>query len=123
MVWDGNCFPPLPFSIHMPTPPYHFSIVSAPFVSAGHGLDAEILYRGSIPAARNLPFLRRLQLGTLVYLQNKELKADDGLMRWARMRGVEMKWIKVEGMVEESLGMGRTEVGQVLRVCIRTFCP
>lgn len=103
-------------SHYMITTPYHFSIVACPYTSSDHAREREILYRGSIPAARNLPFVRRLGLRTIVYLRKKELKADDALLRWAKKCGVEMRWFKVEAMGEESLGMGKTEVGEVLKV-------
>lgn len=96
------------------TPPYHFSIVATP--SLINPYPTEILYRGSIPAARNLTSLRRLHLRTLVYLRKKELKDDDALREWAKREKVELRWVKVEEMGEESLGMGRMELGEVLKV-------
>ena len=104
------------FSVFMLTAPYHFSIVAAPCILSNHGVQTEILYRGSIPAARNLPFVRRLKLRTIIYLRKKQLKEDDGLVRWAEKRGIELKWVSVEDTVEENLGMGKVEVGEVLKV-------
>ena len=96
----------------MLTTPYHFSIVACP-ITPGHN---EILYRGSVPAARNLAFMRRLRVRTIVYLLKKPLGEADGLMRWAKKRGVTLKWFMAECMGEESLGMGKKEVGEVLKV-------
>lgn len=45
-------------------------------------------------------------------------------MAWAAERGIELKWIKAETMKEEKLGMGKTEVGEVLKVILdRTAYP
>jgi hypothetical protein len=105
----------------MLTPPYHFSIVACPASSQIQddiATPSQILYRGSIPATRNLPFLKRLGLRTVVYCRKKELKEDDPLVRWSKKRGSELKWVKAEGMSEEKLGMGKSEVGEVLKVGI-----
>ncbi|ORY34020.1 tyrosine phosphatase family-domain-containing protein [Naematelia encephala] len=100
----------------MLTPPYHYSIVVCPSNSS----DRDVLYRGSLPALRNLSFLARLDLRTIVYIRKKELKADDGLVGWAERRGVTLRWVKAEEMGEESLGMGRNEVLDVLKVILDT---
>jgi hypothetical protein len=116
---------------HMLTPPHHFSIVacsSYPPARVAPPKDLqdeqdnskipppELLYRGSIPAARNLPFLKRLKLKTILYLRKKELKKDDIVQRWAANKGVELKWVKAERMEEENLGMGKNDVSEVLKV-------
>ena len=103
----------------MLTPPYHFSIVACPSTSQIQddlSTPLQILYRGSIPSTRNLPFLKRLGLRTVIYCRKKELKEDDPLMRWSKKRGSELKWVKAEGMSEEKLGMGKNEIGDVLKV-------
>lgn len=107
----------------MLTPPYHFSIVASSLLPSTHDASStdtsrpsETLYRGSIPAARNLPFLKRLGLRTIVLLRKKPLKEHDVLLRWAKRHGVDVRWVKAEGMGEENLGMGRIEVGEVLKV-------
>jgi hypothetical protein len=100
----------------MLTPPYHFSIVASPLALPDDGIATEILYRGSIPASRNLPFLRRLSLKTILVLSKKQLRGGDVLLRWAEKHGVDVRWIKAEEMGEENLGMGRVEVGEVLKV-------
>jgi len=109
----------------MLTPPYHFSIVACPSITTLHNRSQddtnappELLYRGSIPATRNLPFIKRLGLRTIVYLRKKAIKDDDVLYRWAGKRGVELKWVKAEAMGEEKLGMGKTEVGEVLKIIL-----
>jgi hypothetical protein len=110
----------------MLTPPFHFSIVACPAATQLQPTQAQtqddiagpsqILYRGSIPATRNLPFLKRLGLKTVVYCRKKELKVDDVLVRWAKKRAIDLRWVKAEGMGEEKLGMGKTEIGDVLKV-------
>jgi len=105
----------------MLTPPYHFNIVACASASTPPG---EILYRGAIPVERNIPFISRLNVRTLVYLRKKELKPHEPLVAWAAERGIELKWIKAETMKEEKLGMGKTEVGEVLKVILdRTAYP
>jgi hypothetical protein len=103
----------------MLTPPHHFSIVACPAVSQVQddlNAPAQILYRGSIPATRNLPFLKRLGLKTVVYCKKKELKSDDVLVRWSRKREIDLKWCKAEEMGEEKLGVGKNEISDVLKV-------
>jgi hypothetical protein len=103
----------------MLTPPYHFSIVACPTTSQIQDdpkAPAQILYRGSIPATRNLPFLKRLGLKTVIYCRKKELKADDVFVRWSRKREIDLRWVKAEGMGEENLGLGKNEISDVLKV-------
>ncbi|BEJ16803.1 hypothetical protein CspHIS471_0602040 [Cutaneotrichosporon sp. HIS471] len=100
----------------MLTPPYHFSIVAAPI--APDGEHAQILYRGSIPAARNASFLRRLGIRTLVYLRKKEYKEDDPLVVWAGKQGIDLRWVKAEKMEEETLGMEPEHVTDVLKILL-----
>jgi hypothetical protein len=102
----------------MLTPPYHFSIVACPAISQVQDdpkAPAQILYRGAIPATRNLPFLRRLGLKTVIYCRKKELKEDDVFVRWSRKREIDLRWIKAEGMGEEKLGLGKNEISDVLK--------
>ena len=103
----------------MLTPPYHFSIVACPTtpqVPDDPKTPSQILYRGSIPATRNLPFLKRLGLKTVIYCRKKEIKDDDILVRWSQKSGIDLKWIKAEGMGEEKLGLGKNEISDVLKV-------
>jgi hypothetical protein len=105
--------------MHALTPTYHFSIVACPPVVGGHDQSnaGEILYRGSVPTTRNFPFLRRLRLRTIVCLQKKAVGGDEPLSRWAQKHNVDIVWIKVDKMTEESLGMSRSQVSDVLKVC------
>lgn len=98
----------------MLTPPYHFSIVAAPITPDDD--CTQILYRGSLPAARNAPFLRRLGIRTLVYLRKKPLKEDEPLVSWAAKQGIDLQWVRAEKMDEEGLGMEREHVTDVLKV-------
>jgi len=110
---------PLIHPCSMLTPPYHFSIVACPTTSQVQDdpkAPAQILYRGSIPATRNLPFLKRLGLKTVLYCRKKELKEDDVFVRWSRKREIDLRWVKAEGMGEENLGMGKNEISDVLKV-------
>lgn len=113
----------------MLTPPYHFATVACLLAKPscqddhGEGLNGlkndhtlEILYRGSIPAERNLPFLRKRRIRTIVYLNKKALKEDDGLVVWANRRKVDLRWIKADKIGEEALGIGKSEVNEVLKV-------
>ena len=111
------------FYFYMLTTPYHFSIVACSLdIPPDNVPTNDVLYRGSLPAARNLPFIRRLRLRSIIYLSKKQLAADDGLIRWAENREVQVKWIRVESMGEEGLGMGRSEVGEVLKVRLGVSC-
>lgn len=57
----------------------------------------------------------------MIYCRKKELKKDDPLVRWSKKRGSDLRWVKAEGMSEEKLGMGKNEIGDVLKVC--PTCP
>lgn len=103
----------------MLTPPYHFSIVACPtptYAQDDPSSPAQILYRGSIPATRNLSFLKRLGLKTVIYCRKKEHKEDDVFARWSRKRGIDLRWVKAEGMSEEKLGLGKNEISDILKV-------
>lgn len=54
----------------------------------------------------------------MIYCRKKELKEDDVFSRWSRKRGVDLKWIKAEGMGEEKLGLGKNEISDVLKVSL-----
>jgi hypothetical protein len=108
------------------TPPYHFSIVASPSIAATQQpstpeTSRQILYRGAIPASRNLPFLRHLRLRTVLYFSKKELVEEDAFNIWARRRNVRLIWLKASSMSEEKLGVGRTEVGEALKVGWSSF--
>ena len=100
----------------MLTPPYHFSIVACSLTSIDYASHNDILCRGAIPALRNLPFIKRFNLNTIVYLRKKALPRDDGLVKWAERRNIKLVWVNVEEMNEETLGIGKAEVGQVIKV-------
>ena len=101
----------------MLTPPFHFSLVACS--AAGpteHDEPDQSLYRGGIPLSRNLPFIQQFDLRTIIYLRRTPLEPTDVLCRWAEAHYVELRWVKADPMSEESLGMGRAEAGEVLKV-------
>ena len=100
----------------MLTPPLHYSIVACPLTPSSNA--DEVLYRGCIPVRRNIAFLDRLRIRTLLYLRKKELGQDDPMSVWAALRGVDLRWVKAERMSEEKLGMGKSEVGEVMRTIL-----
>ena len=106
----------------MLTPPFHHSIVATPLTQPIPGqspcTNQHILYRGSKPALRNFSFLDRLRVKTIVVLDDKPVPGDDNLATWATNRGVGLRWIKAHKMGEEKLGMGQTEVGDVLKIML-----
>ena len=100
-------------------PPYHFSIVSSPLAfPPDQSVDTsnEVLYRGSVPAQRNIPFVTSKRIRTVVYLRRDEIVPDEAVGVWSKAQEVELRWIKAEVMGEERLGVGKNEVGEVLRV-------
>ena len=115
----------------MLTPPYHFSVVAAPLQvpvastsalkldSPVHDLADEILYRGAIPAVRNFSFLRQKKLKTVVCIRDAPLDGHDERTIFFRTVGADVRWIKASPMTEEKLGLGRTEVSEVLKVGAR----
>ncbi|ORX36687.1 tyrosine phosphatase family-domain-containing protein [Kockovaella imperatae] len=116
------------------TPPYYFSIVAScltfpppPIQSSSNQAPdpfTEVLYRGSIPLERNLSFVQQKRIKTLVYLSADEVTSALPLGSWAKNNGVETKWIKADVMGEEKLGIGKTEVGEVLKLILdRSMYP
>jgi protein tyrosine/serine phosphatase len=101
----------------MITPPYHFAIASCP-LGPTPASSSEILYRGAVPVARNLKHIERLGLKTLLYLRSTPLGDDDPVHSWATGRDVDLRWVKSDAMTEEKLGMGRSEVGEVLKIIL-----
>jgi hypothetical protein len=97
-------------SLPLLLPPYHLSLVlSSP-------KSSESIYRGSYPHARNLRFLRRLQLRTIVSLTPAPLPA--ATLAWAEKEGIECVWFEVGAAGEESLGSGLKDgVKEALQVC------
>lgn len=101
------------------TPPYHWAIVASPLPCDDDAVAHQILYRGSIPAARNAAFVRRLGIKTLICMRKKPLKETDPFMNWAGKNGINVVWVKADKMGEETLGMDRDEVTKVLKVGAR----
>jgi hypothetical protein len=52
----------------------------------------------------------------VIYCRKKELKEDDVFARWAKKRGIDLRWIKAASMGEEDLGLGKNEISDVLKV-------
>lgn len=98
------------------TPPYHWTIVACPLPSDDDAVAPQILYRGSIPAARNAAFVRRLGIKTLICMRKKPLKETDPFLIWAGRQGINVVWVKADKMGEETLGMDRDDVTEVLKV-------
>lgn len=98
------------------TPPYHWAIVASPLPCDDDNVAHQILYRGSIPAARNAAFVRRLGVKTLICMRKKPLKETDPFLNWASKNGINVVWVKADKMGEETLGMDRDEVTEVLKV-------
>lgn len=118
-------------AVRMLTPPLHFGIACAPAQHSA-STSSQILYRGAIPVRRNLEFVDRLQLKTMLVFSKKELKPECDVVRWAngeglgvagkgkgKCRKVEIQWIKAGKMEAEELGIGRAEVNEVLKVRYR----
>lgn len=99
----------------MLTPPFHFSIVACPLNT---GSPNEILYRGATPAQRNFSHLARLRLKTIVYIRHNALDHHAPLSTWAEGRNVKLHWVKGDEMTEEKLGIGRTEIGEIIKIIL-----
>lgn len=66
------------------TPPFRFAIVE----------DHPLLYRGSYPLQKNLRFLDRLRLKTVVSLAPEPIGED--IATWCSAQGVRMMHLKIE---------------------------
>lgn len=118
----------------MLTPPYHFAIPACPPLPAPtytrsitededdndypltNRTEDQVLYRGSIPSVRNLAFVKRLHLRTILCLCPAPVDKSSALGRFAARYGIELRWIKADKMGEEKMGMGKGEVGEALKV-------
>ncbi|KAL7415720.1 tyrosine phosphatase family-domain-containing protein [Mrakia frigida] len=86
-------------SLPLLLPPFHLSLLlSSP---------NESIYRGSLPHPRNLRFLRRLHLRTILSLTPQPLPAET--LRWAEKEGIRCVWVEVGTAGEESLGSALKE--------------
>ena len=88
-------------SLPLLLPPYHLALSLASLNSA------ESVYRGSYPHARNLRFLRRLGLRTVLSLTPGPL--PEATLAWAEKQGIQCIWLEVGAAGEESLGTGLKE--------------
>ncbi|PWN41424.1 hypothetical protein IE81DRAFT_330931 [Ceraceosorus guamensis] len=82
---------------------------------------AQTLYRGSHPKARNLPFLSRLRLRSILSLTPKPLSksgpfkaSDDRIEEWAQRRGCRLEWIECEKGKEEEVALDRESADRAI---------
>lgn len=101
----------------MLTPPFHFGIVACP-LSSTPSTSSEILYRGAVPAKRNFAHLDRLRIKTILYLRSAPLDEDDSLAVWGSSKSCRMVWVKADEMTEEKVGIGKNEMGEVIKTIL-----
>jgi tyrosine-protein phosphatase OCA6 len=91
------------------TAPFRFAIVE----------DHPPIYRGSYPLPKNLRFLERLRLKTIVSITPEPLRDD--IATWCSSQGVAMMHLKVKkkGKTEQH-PIGYFETKQAIQVCPST---
>jgi tyrosine-protein phosphatase OCA6 len=90
-------------------PPFHFGTV----------IDKPCLYRGSYPRHRNLEFLRRLRLRTILSLTPQTLGDDSEIARWCQAEGVRLVHITVDVEKKKSNVLGHMEAKAALEILTR----
>jgi tyrosine-protein phosphatase OCA6 len=90
---------------HTVTPPFRFGIVE----------DHPPLYRGCYPLQKNLRFLERLRLKTIVSITPEPLGED--IATWCSAQGVRMMHLKIEKHAKtEQHPIGYYETKQAIQV-------
>lgn len=78
---------------------------------------AQALYRGSHPKPRNVRFLARLRLRSILSLTPKALgTAEPHVAEWAAQHGVRTEWLQCEKPKDEAGGLSKEAAAKALLV-------
>jgi hypothetical protein len=104
--------------------PLRFSIVAHPIdISANSPVSAQSVYRGAFPHPRNIPFLSRLRLKTIVSLTPKPLDVlDEITAEWARKNEVSLIHIKCDKPKDDGGGLSKEAASKALLVSRKKIC-
>lgn len=109
---EGRFFGPLkPLLV-----PLRFSIVAQSVdVGSSSAISPLSLYKGGFPRRRNLPFLSRLRLKTIVSLTPKSLDAlDEDVCQWAKSNNVTLVHVKCEKPKDDGGGLSKEAAAKAL---------
>lgn len=98
--------------------PLRFGIVAHPIEARpSKAVSQQSIYKGSFPRRRNLPFLSRLRLQTVLSLTPKPLEAlDADVCSWAKKTDVSLVHIKCDKPKEDGGGLSREGAAKALLV-------
>ncbi|UZJ52569.1 hypothetical protein CBS101457_001889 [Exobasidium rhododendri] len=96
--------------------PLRFSLVAHPVdISANSPVLTQSIYRGAFPHRRNIPFLSRLRLKTVLSLTPKPLEVlDKAVADWAKSSGVSLVHVKCEKPKDDGGGLSKEAAGEAL---------
>jgi hypothetical protein len=98
--------------------PLRYRIVAHPIdISSSGPVSTQSIYKGAFPRRRNLPFLSRLRLKTILSLSPKSLEAvDEDVCQWAKSQGISLIHVKCEKPKDDGGGLSREAASQALLV-------
>lgn len=98
--------------------PLRFGIIAQPIdITTSSSLTAHSLYKGGFPRRRNLPFLSRLRLKTVLSLTPKSLdKLDEEVTDWAKQNIVTLVHVKCEKPKDDGGGLSKEAAAKALLV-------
>jgi hypothetical protein len=96
--------------------PLRFSVVAQSVdVGSSSATSPLSLYKGGFPRRRNLPFLSRLRLKTIVSLTPKSLNAlDEDVSQWAKNNNVSLVHVKCEKPKDDGGGLSKDAAAKAL---------
>lgn len=104
--------------------PLRFSIIAystIPSTQINHP-SAQSVYKGGFPRKRNIPFLRRLRLKTIISLIPKPLGSlDEEVSDWAQSANVTLIHVKCEKPKEDGGGLSKEAAAKALLVSLKAL--
>jgi len=100
--------------------PLRFGIVAHPIdISPNSSVSNQSIYKGAFPRRRNLPFLSRLRLKTILSLTPKSLEVlDEDVSNWAKSNSISLIHVKCEKPKDDGGGLSKEAAGKALVVSI-----
>jgi hypothetical protein len=98
--------------------PLRFLTVALPVnVGSSSAVSSHSVYKGGFPRRRNLPFLSRLRLKTIVSLTPKPLDALEGdVTQWAKSNNISLVHVKCEKPKDDGGGLSKEAAAKALMV-------
>lgn len=98
--------------------PLRFSIVAHPIdISPYSPISIQSIYKGAFPRRRNLPFLSRLRIKTILSLTPKALEIlDEEVDNWAKNNAISLIHVKCEKPKDDGGGLSKEAAAKALLV-------